>query len=120
MGDLNRRRQRTAAVAKAARTAIILPGLFGFLLFFVKDVQAAAWPVRAPVRPLQAHLVGPGWSHRFPGGAIGLAPAPTGQTAARASGARADHGSGDRPGPALEVAGLWHRFGPGGTCAGGG
>ena len=28
MGDLNRRRQRTAAVAKAARAAIILPALY--------------------------------------------------------------------------------------------
>jgi Fusaric acid resistance protein-like len=53
MGDLNRRRQRTAAVAKAARTAIILPGLFGFLLFFVKDAQAAGFAVFGTF----AHLV---------------------------------------------------------------
>jgi uncharacterized membrane protein YccC len=53
MGDLNRRRQRTAAVAKAARTAIILPALFGFLIFFVKDAQAAGFSVFGTF----AHLV---------------------------------------------------------------
>src|SRR5215510_4129928 len=65
MGDLNRRRQRTAAVAKAARTAIILPGLFGVLLFFVKDVQEAGFAVFGTF----AHLVmtnnDPQWKKRL-------------------------------------------------------
>jgi len=53
MGDLNRRRQRIAALAKAARTAIMLPALFGFLIFFVKDGQAAGFAVFGTF----AHLV---------------------------------------------------------------
>jgi len=45
MAEVNARMQRTAAVAKAARAATILPGLLGFLIFFVKDVQAAGFSV---------------------------------------------------------------------------
>ena len=45
MAILNSRMRRTAAVAKAARAATILPGLLGFLIFFVKDVQAAGFSV---------------------------------------------------------------------------
>ena len=36
-------RTKVAALDKAARTAIILSGLFGFLIFFVKDVQPAVF-----------------------------------------------------------------------------
>jgi hypothetical protein len=32
-------------LAKATRAAIILPGLFGFLIFFVKNTQAAGFAV---------------------------------------------------------------------------
>jgi Fusaric acid resistance protein-like len=53
MRDLNRHRQRIAALAKATRTAIILPALFGLLIFFVNDVQAAGFAVFGTF----AHLV---------------------------------------------------------------
>ena len=53
MGDLHCRRQRIVALAKATRTAIILPALFGFLIVFVKDGQAAGFAVFGTF----AHLV---------------------------------------------------------------
>jgi Fusaric acid resistance protein-like len=46
-------RTKVAALAKATRAAIILPGLFGFLIFFVKDTQAAGFAVFGTF----AHLV---------------------------------------------------------------
>jgi hypothetical protein len=53
MAILNSRMRRTAAVAKAGRAAIVLPGLLGFLIFFVKDAQAAGFSVFGTF----AHLV---------------------------------------------------------------
>src|SRR5438132_13707962 len=53
MEDLNRRRQRLVALVKATRAAIILPALFGLLILFVNDVQAAGFAVFGTF----AHLV---------------------------------------------------------------
>jgi hypothetical protein len=43
-------RTKVAALAKAIRATIILPGLFGFLIFFVKNTQAAGFAVFGDLR----------------------------------------------------------------------
>src|SRR5690349_15102028 len=57
-------RTKIAALAKATRAAIILPGLFGFLLFFVKDVQAAGFAVFGTFAHLVMTNYGPQRSNR--------------------------------------------------------
>jgi Fusaric acid resistance protein-like len=51
--DLNSHQQHIVALARAARAAIILPALFGLLIFSVKDMQAAGFAVFGTI----AHVV---------------------------------------------------------------
>jgi hypothetical protein len=51
--DLNRHQQHIVALARATRAAIILPALFGLLIFSVKDMQAAGFAVFGTI----AHVV---------------------------------------------------------------
>jgi hypothetical protein len=51
--DLNSHQQHIVALARATRAAIILPALFGLLIFSVKDMQAAGFAVFGTI----AHVV---------------------------------------------------------------